>query len=229
MKLSELDGLENSLIQQYKTDIEKTVRKMTDKQFKAMLLQRRWSSNYFTLLYDFGIDGIDNERAKHILREIRNEEYPSGRPSHREDLVHDLEIIGITREEIINSEISKSTSRVVQDQIDMLKIMENRNLHDIKGVTFLRFALEILVSAEYGIFIDRLKDFGLTRKNSKFYWPHYLHDMKQSQLGKNGVTHSDEIAGVLAEMLDTEKKIKFCGDVAAKSYKLRMAFFDQFK
>lgn len=225
MKIVELDRLEDGMILEYKNNLDKIIDRMTDKEFKQMLLQRRWTSYYFTLLYDVGIDSMDNENAKKVLRMIRNEEYPQEGPSHREDLMHDLMLIGLDREDIINAFPSRQTSKIIQDQINFLKI--NNEMQDIKVLTFLRFALEVLVSAEYSVFVKRLEDFGLNRRNSKFYWPHYLHDMKQNPLGTKGKTHSDAIADVLVEMLDNLKKTDFCSRIMQKSHELRSDFFRQ--
>lgn len=226
MNFPQIDVLEDSIVKEYKTDLEKLVKKMSRAEFKRMLLQRKWTSYAFTPLYDFGIDGMSDEKSKSILRSIRHDEYPEG-PSHREDLVHDLKLIGMDIEEIMNTAPSKATEKSIKNQFEFLKIREDQDMHDIKVVTFLRFALEILVSVEYGVFVQRLEDFGLNRRNSKFYWPHFLHDMKQNPLGKTGSTHSDMLSGRLGEMLHTLKHAAACGRYTQKSYDLRAAFFKQ--
>src|SRR3989338_9159516 len=226
MNFSQIDALENGIMDEHKLELEKLVRKMSNAEFKRMLLQRKWTSYSFTPLYDFGIDGMQNEKAKIILRGIRNDEYPPG-PSHREDLVHDMKIMGMDIEEIMNTQPSKHTEKTIKSQFDFLRFNEEQEMHDIKVVTFLRFGLEILVSVEYGVFVQRLEDFGLTRRNSKFYWPHFMHDMKQNPLGKQGNTHSDMLSEQLGEMLDTLKKAAACGRYTQKTFELRSEFFRQ--
>ena len=226
MNFSQIDALENGIMDEYKLGLEKLVRKMSNAEFKRMLLQRKWTSYSFTPLYDFGIDGMQNEKAKIILRGIRNDEYPPG-PSHREDLVHDMKIMGMDIEEIMNTQPSKHTEKTIKSQFDFLRFNEEQEMHDIKAVTFLRFALEILVSVEYSVFVRRLEDFGLTRRNSRFYWPHFLHDMKQHPLGHRDEPHSDMLSEQLASMLDTLKKAAACGRYTQKSYDLRANFFRQ--
>src|SRR3989338_9556559 len=140
MNFSQIDTLENSLMDEHKLDLEKLVRKMSNAEFKRMLLQRKWTSYAFTPLYDFGIDGMQNEKAKIILRSIRNDEYPSEGPSHREDLVHDMKIIGMDIEEIMNEQPSKHTEKTIKAQFDFLR-MKDPETHDIKVVTFLRFEI----------------------------------------------------------------------------------------
>src|SRR3989338_2461628 len=227
MNFSQMDQLENSIMDEYKLYLEKLVRKMSNTEFKRMLLQRKWTSYAFPPLYDFGIDGMQNEKAKIILRSIRNDEYPPEGPSHREDLVHDMKIMGMDIEEIINEQPSKHTEKTIKAQFDFLRMKEEQEIHDIKVVTFLRFALEILVSVEYSVFVRRLEDFGLNRRNSKFYWPHFMHDMKQHPLGTKGSTHSDMLSEQLGDMLDTLKKASACGKYVQKSYDLRAEFFRQ--
>ena len=227
MNLKAVDSLENELIGRYKSEIEKLVSKLSDAAFKRMLLQRRWTSYAFTFLYDYGIDGMADEGAKKILRNIRNDEYPPEGPSHREDLVHDLRLIGMDMEEIINTAPSRQTLKMIRQQAEFLRIKEEQEMHDIKVTTFLRFALEILVSVEYGVFVQRMEDFGLTRRNSKFYWPHFMHDMKQNPLGAAGKTHSDMLSECLANMLDNLKKVQCCSKATQKAYELRAGFFSQ--
>ncbi len=227
MQFQQIDKLENSLILEHKTNIEKLVKNMSNAEFKRMLLQRKWISYAFTPLYDFGIDSMADEKAKQILRTIRNDEYPREGPSHREDLIHDLKIIGLELDEVINESASKQTLKSIKNQFDFLKIREEQEMHDIKVVTFLRFGLEILVSVEYGVFVQRLEDFGLTRRNSRFYWPHFMHDMKQHPLGTKGSTHSDMLSEQLGSMLDTLKKAAACGRFTQKTYELRSEFFRQ--
>ena len=227
MNLAELDILEDSIIEEYRKNLAHIVKNLSNAEFKWMLLQRKWTSYAFTPLYDFGIDSIANEKIKTILREIRNDEYPPNMPSHREDLIHDLKLIGIEFDEIINSSPTKITTDAIKKQFDFLKIREEQELHDIKVAAFLRFGLEVLVSVEYSVFVERLEDFGLNRRNSKFYWPHYMHDMKQNPLGREGRTHSDMLSRQLSEMLDTIKKVSFCSKATVKAYELRSKFFEQ--
>ncbi len=110
-----------------------------------------------------------------------------------------------------------------------IRINESQELHDIKVLTQLRFSLEVLVSVEYDIFVRRMEKLGLTQKNSRFYWPHYIHDMKKNPLGVSGKTHSDTMSKILADMLNTEQKIKFYKKITEISYQLRAEAFKQFK
>jgi len=231
MDFIELDAIENSLMQRHSSNLDKIISNLSDRKFKNLLLQRRWTSYAFTPLYDFAIDSMANEKTKQILRKIRNEEYPANIPSHREDLVHDLMTIGINLKNIVNTVQSEETFSVIAKEFNFLKIRETQELHDIKALAFLRFNLEILVSVEYGVFIKRLENLGLSKKNSKFYWPHYIHDMKRCPIGagSHSGTHSDRLAQTLAEILDSGTKIQFCMKITEASYKLRSEVFNQFK
>lgn len=228
MKLQELDALEDRLIDQYEAEVERIINQLDDANFKALLPQRKWVSYSFTPLYDYGIDGVQNEAAKKVLRAIRNAEYPAAGPSHREDLVHDLKAIGISMERVMNTPPLSNTLQIVRDDFEYLKLDEPQDLHDIKVVAFLRFAKEVLVSPEYGVYLKRLKRMGLPAEKSRFYQEHYEHDMKKTPLGKSGASHADALANVLVKMLDSPEKIRFCADVTRQAYTLRKAFFKPF-
>ncbi len=228
MKLEELDALEDRLIHLYSAEVRHIVDGLDDAAFTELLLQRKWVSYSFTPLYDFGIDGVTHERAKKVLRAIRNAEYPAAGPSHREDLVHDLQAIGLPLERIMNTPPLANTLDVIRHDFEYLNMSEPQTLHDIKVVAFLRFAKEVLVSPEYGVYIQRLEKMGLKPHDSRFYQEHFQHDMKKTPLGKKGASHSDALANILVKMLDSPEKIRFCSHVTHQAYRLRKAFFKPF-
>ncbi len=74
--------------------------------FLEVLLQRRFISLIFPVVYDVGIDALGDDAAIRLVRQIVREEYPdaSGRtPSHREELVHDLVSLGASKGASINN------------------------------------------------------------------------------------------------------------------------------
>src|SRR3989344_7164980 len=76
----------------------KELSSLSQEEFERVLLQNRFRSFQFTPLYDEAICFLSDGYAKKVVRNLRNEEYPTRKPSHREDLFTDLGQIGISKE-----------------------------------------------------------------------------------------------------------------------------------
>src|SRR3989344_1574008 len=232
MNLTELNQLENSLIEKFKS--HKTFRAMEQmgrKQFLDVLLQKRFHSLAFTPLYDIAIDGMENEQGKQIAREILREEYPAKMKSHREDLVEGLTKIGVPKKEIMNTAPSEQTISTLKELFAMLKIEEPQDSYDVKALTILRFWGEVLVSEEYSFFIKKLSLTGLPKEKSRFYWPHYVHDKKKVELDDTKSekrTHSDRLTLILQKLLNSEEKLKLAAKTEEQILKIKEKFYSQF-
>lgn len=232
MDLKELDNLENNLIQKLNahkalSGIEAT----DDGRFTEMLLQKRFHSLAFTLLYDVAIDGLGNEEARKVARAILREEYPQNAPSHREDLAHDLQKIGVSKKRIMNSVPAKETLECAKKLFSMLKMEESQEAYDIKAMTVLRLWGEVFVSEEYGAFIKKLSAMGLTKQGSRFYWQHYVHDKKRAAIDDSAGekrTHSDRFTHVLQKLLDSPEKVEVCAETSIQVFAIKSRFYDQF-
>ena len=118
--------------------------------FLELLLQRRFLSLLFAVVYDIGIDGLEDETAVRLVREILREEYPDASgstPSHREDLVCDLLALGATRAQIAASRPTPVTTSVVEETLT-LTLDAAAAASDLRVLTVLRFWGEVLVSVE---------------------------------------------------------------------------------
>lgn len=150
--------------------------------FRELLLQRRFLSLLFAVVYDIGIDGLADDAATRLVREILREEYPDASgatPSHREDLVGDLLALGATREQIMGARPSAVTTSVVQETLALM-LDAAAAPGDTAVLTILRFWGEVLVSVEYGEFWRRMeRELAAAGVTSRFYHPHHQHDGRE--------------------------------------------------
>ena len=231
MNLNELDNFENSLIKKFSShQVFKNIQQIKNQDFFKILLQKRFHSLKFTEIYDRAIDGLTDKEAINVCRWIVWEEYPHKQPSHREDLFADLIALGVDKKNILNSKPSKKTTSSIEKIFSMLKMSEEQELFEIKIMATLRFWGEILVSNEYGKFIPRMERLGLTKNNSRFYWPHFEHDMKKTPLyaKENQMTHSDKMSAILQKIINTTKKADYCAQIEKKVLQIKIGFYNQF-
>lgn len=203
--------------------------KISDIQFKHMLLQKRFISLNFTPLYDCAIDAIGDEEGKTVLRLLLREEYPAKGPSHREDLVADLTRIGLTKKQILSEKPTLQTREAIKALYDLLIYEEQ--FYNIKILVSLRIAEELLVAEEYRYILAELeRRYGLKIEDSAFYGPHFLHDKKQKSFGApdKAESHSDKFNKVLARMIDTKEKCEAAKHYMNAACEARSKFFDQF-
>ena len=109
--------------------------------FLEVLLQRRFLSLMFPVMYDIGIDGLTDPTAVKVVREILREEYPDpsgATPSHREDLVADLVTLGATRAQVLASRPTAVT-RAVIDRSFALLAEATEGDSDLELMTIIRF------------------------------------------------------------------------------------------
>lgn len=202
--------------------------------FLDVLLQRRFLSLLFPVVYDVGIDGLDDDAATRLVREILREEYPDATgatPSHREDLVSDLLALGATREQIVAARPSAVTSRVIEDTLALV-LDAAAAPGDAAVLTVLRFWGEVLVSVEYGEFWRRMQpEFDAAGVVSRFYHPHHHHDGREPLAAASdaSATHSGRLGACLVRSLSQD-------GVAPQEFRRseaavlagRMRFYDQF-
>lgn len=98
--MEELDRFEDELIERYaQHPVLANIAQLSDEDFTAILLQRRFLSLAFTPAYDLAIDLLRDEEGLRIARVILREEYPDshGMRSHREDMTADMYRLGVSR------------------------------------------------------------------------------------------------------------------------------------
>ncbi len=201
--------------------------------FLAILLQRRFLSLMFPVMYDVGIDGLTDPIAIKVVREILREEYPDpsgATPSHREDLVADLVTLGATRAQILASRPTPVTQSVIERSFALLAEATERDT-DLELMTIIRFWGEVLVSVEYGEFWRRMKaQFAAADAVSRFYHPHHHHDGRDplATAGDDAATHSGRLGACLVRLLDGADGDARFAATEARVLALRLEFYDQF-
>ncbi|MFI1396371.1 hypothetical protein [Streptomyces sp. NPDC020681] len=235
--MQELDRFEDELIERFKEHpVLANIGRLSDDDFAAVLLQRRFLSLAFTPSYDLAIDLLRDEAGLRIARVILREEYPDSlghTPSHREDMKEDLLRLGVSRRAVVESRPTAATMSAINDSFELIADAGRRDNADLRLLTILRFWGEVLVSIEYGQLWERMAPL-LTRDGenlSRFYYPHHVHDAKAHSLANVSLlsaTHSDRLATRLTELLAREDSTDCFKEVEQRSLELKVGFYDQF-
>ncbi len=209
------------------------IERLTQPAFLEVLLQRRFLSLMFPVMYDIGIDGLTDPSAIRLVREILREEYPDpsgATPSHREDLVTDLLALGATKAQILACRPTAVTAAVVERTFALMADAAART-SDLEVMTILRFWGEVLVSVEYGEFWRRMApQFEGAGTRSCFYGPHHHHDGRDP-LGTAtdaATTHSGRLGVSLVRLLADDAGEERFVATEERVLALRLDFYDQF-
>ena len=228
------DAFEAALLERFAAhQVLRDVERLSPGAFLEVLLQRRFLSLMFAAVYDIGIDGLDDETAVRLVREILREEYPdpSGvSPSHREDLVADLLALGATRTQVLASRPSDVTAGVVADTLTLMLDAAAAS-DDVAVLTILRFWGEVLVSVEYGEFWRRMEGvFSAAGVASRFYHPHHHHDGREplSEASASSATHSGRLGACLSGLLPADGASACFEETERRVLDLRLRFYGQF-
>lgn len=237
--MQELDRFEDELIEQYEQHpVLANITQLSDEDFAAILLQRRFLSLAFTPAYDLAIDLLRDEEGLRIARVILREEYPDshGMRSHREDMTADMYRLGVSREALVHTRPTPATKRAIDATFDLIADAGTHDDADLRVLTILRFWGEILVSVEYGRLWPRMAPL-LTQDGenlSRFYYPHHSHDAKGGSLATANllaVTHPDRLATRVSVFLKNggERAADSFREVERRSLQIKVAFYDQFR
>jgi hypothetical protein len=214
-------------------EVFRDVEQLGHEAFLELLLQRRFLSLQFSLVYDIGIDGLTDPDALRLVREILREEYPDASgaaPSHREDLVCDLLALGATRAQVLASRPTAATVSVVSDTLALM-LDAAADDGDLRVLTILRFWGEVLVAVEYDELWRRMDAMFLTAAaTSRFYDPHRHHDGREPLAGASDAspTHSGRLGAHLARLLERDGDVERFVRDEQQVLALRMRFYDQF-
>lgn len=201
--------------------------------FLEVLLQRRFLSLAFPVVYDIAIDSLGGQHAIRLVREILREEYPDATgatPSHREDLVADLLVLGATREQIARSRPTAVTATVIEETLALM-LDAGAVRGDLGVLTILRFWGEVLVAVEYGEFWRRMEGcFEAAGVGSRFYQPHRHHDGREplALASDASTTHSGRLGASLAHQLRTEGAAESFARLEQRLLAMRLRLYDQF-
>ncbi len=228
------DALEDELLARFTAHpVFRRIEEIGHDAFLEILLQRRFLSLMFPVMYDLGIDGLTEPMAIRVVREILREEYPdpSGEtPSHREDLVADLVALGATRAQVLGARPSAVTQSVIERSFALLA-EASVSATDLELMTIIRFWGEVLVSVEYGEFWRRMEaEFAAAGAPSRFYHPHHHHDGRDplATAGDDAATHSGRLGACLVRLLDGDDGEERFAAAEARVLALRLEFYDQF-
>jgi hypothetical protein len=202
---------------------------LSHEQLIEVLLQRRFISMIFTPIYDMGIDALSMAAALQVAREIVREEYPDGKPSHREDLVVDLLALGATRRQILGCRPTATTTATL---IETFELMSEAGAagDDIGVLGILRFWGEVVVAVEYEQFWKAIRPHFLTStRPSRFYEAHYTHDGCEPLATASLKTHSGRLGVCLRELLISHSTTDALANVQTRVIESRLRFYDQFR
>lgn len=239
LTIEHLNTIEDDLVEEFRNlKFFQEIMGITQNNFLQALLQRRFLSLAFTPVYDLAIDCLIDEKAKKVARHILREEYPDSRgtvPSHREDLVHDLMLLGATRDQIITSQPTVQTLETLKKTFLLFSNKDkNETFFQITVLTVLRFWGEVLVSVEYEELLKKMEKLGLKKNganSSTFYYPHYIHDAKLKPLTSVAIgnaTHADQLSSHLIAWLNTEEAIEHCIKIEKQIIAIKSGFYQQF-
>lgn len=232
----ELDAFEDDLIIKFKSHaVFENIEVITQDQFLEVLLQRRFLSFILSTIYDIAIDSLTDLQSIKIARQILREEYldmNGNTPSHREDLVYDLKVLGATKIDILKSRPSKITTQVIEQTLQIVSGFEDSQLGDVKLLTLLRFWGEVLASLEYGEFWKKMSKYFSMKgdKRSRFYYPHFCHDSRvtMAQASLASTTHSGRLGVRLREMLTSKAATESFMEMESRIFDIKFKFYDQF-
>jgi hypothetical protein len=188
--------------------------------FLEVLLQRRFLSLLFPVIYDVGIDGLTDPTAISLVREILREEYPGAsgsKPSHREDLVCDLLTLGATRSQVLTSRPSAVTVSVIEETLALMLDAAAAD-SEVPVLTILRFWGRIE------------KQFHAAGMPSRFYQPHHDHDGREplATASQSSLTHSGRVGACLVRLLQDDGGMEQFDRTEQQVFATRMRFYDQF-
>jgi hypothetical protein len=201
---------------------------LAPEQLIDVLLQRRFISMIFTPVYDMGIDALSTQAALEVAREIVREEYPAGKPSHREDLVVDLISLGATKHQILACRPTPSTTSML---IETLELMGEAAADgdDVRVLGMLRFWGEVVVAVEYRQFWKAIAPhFSTKGHRSRFYHAHYSHDGCEPLATASSRTHSGRLGVCLRELLVSPNTVRAVSQLETRVVESRQRFYDQF-
>lgn len=202
--------------------------------FYELLLQRRFISHTITNIYDLAIDSDIDKACKVTLRRILREEYPdsSGNyPSHREDLVTDLQLLGITLNDILQSRPSAETKYCIEASFN--KLLEYSAHHsEIQVLAFTRFIGEVLVGEEYKILWPRISSIlgDSAKAKSRFFWPHIRHDSrtKFTDPVTQASTHASYLGISLIGHVNSDHDVELFSEAEQAAFNIKSLFYDQY-
>ena len=198
--------------------------RMSNRVLIQFLLQLGHLSAEFIPWYEKAKQGFESEEAKEVVRRILRDEIPVDAPTHQDDRLHDLKLLGISKEKILNTPALPQTRIVIRKMYALSRYPQTE--YELKVLVTLRIFGEILVSETYQYIVTALEQrFGIIPTQSHFYAPHCYHDRK-GEIEKNHTTSFDTL---LNKLIVDERTLQTAQKVASRAFRLRSSFYGQFR
>ncbi len=235
-----LDAVEMALVERfrrYATELS-SLKTTDDGRLKELLLQRRLLTLYgFDRFYNTAICALEDPKAARLAERTFAEEYAG--KSHRRALVNDLERIGIPRKHILTARPTPATLETAEQLVQLVDPAAEgfeRTEYDVRALTALRVAGELLPGVEYGLLTPEIsRRFGLREEDSEFFFLHGEHDARREPFGK-GTSHVDRygapivrLIGASDAVMDVMSRQQDASCMILESYRARLGFYAQFR
>ncbi len=200
------------------------MRDWSDHKFQYYLIQIGFIAQNFVKWYEVAKLALDDERAKEVVRAILRDEIPQSGPTHQDNRLHDLQLMGVTKQQLLSAKPSPESKAAV-DQLFLL-VRPSQDFNDLRILVALRVAGEVLVAEQYDPIVREMyRRFEVFYANpSLFYEPHREHDRKGG-LEKGHTAMFDE---VLASFLVDEASLEDAMVQAQVAFNIRYGMQDQF-
>lgn len=228
MILKQYEEYEDKLIEVYKShSFFKQVTTFSDEQYIHYLLQLGHYSFQFINWLQTALVTLQNERAKKIVRYILSEELPPNKPTHHEERIADLQLIGVPLETALASQPTVETNSVITDRFDLIRYSPDH--YDIRALVALRFDGEVLAGETFGQVVKELsRRFHFDTNKSRYYLIHFMHDIKGGRHERGGIGHADTYRQIISTMLVDDVALGVAQETMSSSLKMRQKFHDQF-
>lgn len=189
--------------------------------FIHLLLQLGHLSRDFVPWYERAKQGLEMESAKEVLRNILRDEIPRDAPTHQDDRLADLERLGVSKQQALNTRATSRTKKTILRLKALVRYPQSD--YDLRVMVTLRIAGEILVAETYRHIVPALmRRFKMSPEESRFYYPHLVHDEKEAG------GHTDSFNAVLNKLITDTRTLHVARESARNAFEVRLAFYDQF-
>ncbi len=195
----------------------------SQKKMIGVLAQRRHLSCLFTSFCDTIYPTLSDESHRKLVQEIVREEYLE--ENHREAFVQELINLGMSRQEIRNTQYTDGTLKAGQRLIKFA--LECGRREQIYALCALRFFAELLAGDEFNFFFQQL--FGnqkRKRKKSVFLGPHIDLDLAGSGGPNDG--HAERYLTPIAELLVSKDDLATAKHAIVDAANIRAYFYGQY-
>lgn len=229
MDLIALNALEEDLLDRFRRHpIWHLLREAPDNAVRKLMLQDRFQSLAFTPLCDQVLDGLCDPEARDVVRWLIQEEYPQRGATHRENLLLDLEAIGISPATVLETQPALATVTLLSRLFTLLAQPMPPDRREVQSLSLLRTWGEVLTAEEFALLIPRLGRLGLHQNQSRFFVPHAEHDRKRQPLHHSPApgSHADSLARVLVRACQTAEHVSAAAKVLVDVCRWKSEFYD---